>query len=72
MWKEVWELAKLAGPFGTVLMFYMWYRTDSRHINLQLRYDALLERTLNALNTSSNSFAELKNFVINEMNSSRK
>ena len=64
--KELWELAKVAGPFGTLLMLFMWWRTDNRHQKLQEKYDALFERTLNGLNVSANTNTELKNYLMNE------
>lgn len=26
---DLWELARTAGPFGTALMFFMWWRSDA-------------------------------------------
>lgn len=67
IFRELWELAKTAGPFGSVLLFFLWYRREIQCTDLQKRYDALLERTLNALNNSSNSFTELRTFVTGVM-----
>jgi hypothetical protein len=31
MFAQVWDAAKLAGPFATMLTLFLWYREDSQH-----------------------------------------
>lgn len=48
---DIWDFAKTAGPFGTVLTFYVWQRADAERRKLQGERDALLERVLNGNST---------------------
>ena len=50
LFMQAWEAAKLAGPFGTMLMFAMWWRADAERVKLQTERDALLERVLTSIN----------------------
>lgn len=47
--KQLWESAKLAGPFGTMLLFYIWQRTDKERRDGQKKYDELAASTLAAI-----------------------
>lgn len=44
--RGIWEAAKIAGPFGTMLMFFVWLRTDNERRTLQGKFDKLSEDTL--------------------------
>lgn len=50
----LWELARTAGPFGTVLMLLMWWREARARDKLQLQHTDLLERMI----TANNELAE--------------
>ena len=50
LFRKVWEAAQVAGPFGTLLMCYVWLRTDSERRLLQKKYDKQAEDTITALN----------------------
>lgn len=52
-WLDLWELAKTAGPFGTTLMMVMWFLERQERLKLRVLYDALFERALTGLNTST-------------------
>jgi len=56
--RDMWEFAKGAGPFGTVLMWYVWQRADNERRKLQGERDALLERVLTALNTAATGLTQ--------------
>lgn len=56
---ELWALAKQAGPFATLLMFFFWWRTESERRTLQDSHNQLLERVLNAMNSATNAVASL-------------
>lgn len=47
--KTIWEAARNAGPFGVMLMFYMWRLSDKERRDGQKKYDALAESTLAAI-----------------------
>jgi hypothetical protein len=46
---DLWLAAKTAGPFATMLMLLIWYKTDRERLKLQTERDALLERVLNTM-----------------------
>jgi hypothetical protein len=60
---DLWELAKTAGPFGTILMLYLWALANSERKDCQKNYNDLqkemLERTINGLNNTANSVREI-------------
>lgn len=47
-WVSVWDLARTAGPFGTVLMLTMWYLERQERLKIRDLYDKLFERVLSA------------------------
>lgn len=47
--RQILELARSAGPFGAVLMFFMWYRSDKERIKLQGKFDEYSTNTVAAL-----------------------
>lgn len=62
---ELWEAAKTAGPFGTLLMMVIAYAVNQERKAMQKRCDALrdelLERTINAIHTSADTVKDLTN-----------
>lgn len=46
---KIWEAAQVAGPFGTMLMFFVWLRTDKERRELQKKFDEQHEDTITAL-----------------------
>lgn len=55
---EIWEAAKLAGPFGTLIMAFVWWRTDSERKHLQKERDGLLERMLLSMTSATDAIKE--------------
>lgn len=61
-WGELWELAKTAGPFGTIFATALWWLERSERVALRTQYDVLLERTLVAMaagTTAMEKFSDL-------------
>lgn len=57
--KDLWEAAKLAGPFGTLLMLVVWLRTDNERRSLQKKFDTLSEETLEMMNGVKESMRDV-------------
>ena len=55
---ELWEAAKLAGPFGTLLMMVVAYYINSERKRLMNGREDLLERVLTAMNASNEAIKE--------------
>lgn len=47
--KQIWDAARVAGPFGAMLMFYMWRLSDKERREGQKKYDELAASTLAAI-----------------------
>ena len=62
---ELWEAAKTAGPFGTLLMLIIAYAVNQERRAIQKRCDdlrdELLERTINAIHTGADTVKDLTN-----------
>jgi hypothetical protein len=43
---DIWEAAKAASPFATMVIMVIWLKTDRERLKLQGERDALLERVL--------------------------
>lgn len=56
---QLWEMAKTAGPFGTVLVLFFWWRCDKERIKERGSNEALTERALAGLNASTNAFEKV-------------
>lgn len=56
---ELWSLAKQAGPFATLLMFFFWWRAEQERKALSDAHNALLERVLTAMNSAANAVSSL-------------
>jgi hypothetical protein len=56
---DLWEAAKTAGPFGTLLMLILYYRQDGERRQLLADYKALLRETLDGLNSTRNAVVDL-------------
>lgn len=52
---DMWTAAKQAGPFGTLLMLIIWWKTDAERLRLQRDRDALLERVVKALEAAADA-----------------
>lgn len=61
--RDVWELAKGAGLFGTALMWYVWQRESNERRKLQGERDALLERVLTANNSQISSIESIRHLL---------
>lgn len=55
---DLWEAAKLAGPFGTMLMAFVWWRSDAERKALQTASDDRLERMIDAMNGTAEAIKE--------------
>lgn len=69
--RDIWEFAKGAGPFGTVLMWYVWQRSDNERRKLQGERDALLERVLTANNAHLNEITGIRQLLQTAMSGGR-
>lgn len=58
MLQDLWAAAKQAGPFATMLMIFMWARTDAERRVLQKERDALLERVIKAIDTTADAVTD--------------
>lgn len=72
--KELWEMAKLAGPFGTCILGVLYYLERKEKTALQARMDLkddadekyraeLLERVLTAINSANNALKGLTDML---------
>lgn len=57
--KDIWEAAKVAGPFGTMLMLFVWLKTDKERRELQKKFDTLSESTLDMMNGVKESLRDV-------------
>lgn len=55
---DLWEAAKTAGPFGTLLLMVLWWLERGDRVRLQRERDALLERVLTTMHASSASIQD--------------
>lgn len=73
-WGELWNAAKLAGPFGTLLMLVMWWLERVERIRVQkeqrddktadkARAEALLERVITGLHDAATAVRSLKDLL---------
>lgn len=77
--KDIWELAKNAGPFGTILMLYLWSRSDKerREAQAQLSVVSLaqtkaaiaLEATLRAHTKTTGSMERTVGIMVSALKS---
>lgn len=56
---ELWEAAKQAGPFSTMVILLIWFKTDRERLKLQNERDALLERMLKSNEGLSAAIADV-------------
>ena len=55
---ELWGMAQQAGPFATLLMFYLWWRAESERVKLRDERAEMLERVLTAINSAATAVRE--------------
>lgn len=55
---DIWEAAKTAGPFGTMLGLMLWWLERNDRLRLQRERDALLERVLSTANNLTDMVKE--------------
>lgn len=58
-WADIWELAKAAGPFGTLLMLVMYWLERQDRLKVRGQLDDLTERVVVAMTNSTNTLSEL-------------
>jgi hypothetical protein len=56
--QDIWNTVQQAGPFASMLLLYMWLRSEAERRKLQDERDGLLERVVTALNNSTSSARE--------------
>lgn len=56
---QIIEAARTAGFFGFLLMFFMWWRSDTERAKLQGERDALLERMISVANEVKEALREV-------------
>lgn len=59
----LWEAARTAGPFGTLLMLVLWWLERVDRVRLQRERDALLERVLTTMNAGSTAIHEATHVI---------
>lgn len=79
--KELWELAKNAGPFGTALLLYLYLRLDKKHETTLAQLSAValaqtkaataLEATLRGRTKAMESLEDALRAVVNISNKNR-
>lgn len=63
---DLWEAAKTAGPFGTLLMGFIWWLERTDRVRLQKERDALLERVLTTASSLTETVREAIRLVRRE------
>jgi hypothetical protein len=61
--QDLWNLAKQAGPFSTLIMLFLWWRADTERLRLQAERDALLERTITSILSATHAIQEATNLI---------
>lgn len=63
---QLWEMAKVAGPFGTAVMILVWLREARRVDRMEAERTDLMERTITATNNLTNAVQAINSLLINK------
>lgn len=63
--REIWEAAKLAGPFGTMLTLFILYHCNKERVKYRDERDGLLERVLTTFNDGTEASKDMSRALTN-------
>lgn len=57
---DLWQAAKVAGPFANMLLLVLWFLERKDRVRLQTERDALLERVINGMHAATTSIDSIR------------
>lgn len=60
---DLWEAAKLAGPFGTLFTTILWYLERSERLRLGTEKDELTKQVINVAHAATDATEELNRLL---------